>query len=92
MYILFMLLSFSKQAKFALDSVRLLAITCTLERCPGGGGGGGPSIPYPFNYFEKYPISLIIPKIQKALYPHISIIDPSIPYPFKYLQKYPKSL
>ena len=20
--------------------------------------GGGPSIPYPFNYFEKYPISL----------------------------------
>ena len=21
-------------------------------------GGGGPSIPYPFNYFEKYPKSL----------------------------------
>ena len=32
-----------------------------------------------------------IPKIQKALYPHIPKIDPSIPYPFKYLQKYPVS-
>ena len=33
-----------------------------------------------------------IPKIQKALYPHIPRIDPSIPYPLKYLQKYPLSL
>ena len=33
-----------------------------------------------------------IPKIQKALYPHIPKIDPSIPYPFKYLQKYFLSL
>ena len=33
-----------------------------------------------------------IPKMQKALYPHIPKIDPSIPYPFKYLQKYPVSL
>ena len=31
-----------------------------------------------------------IPKIQKALYPHIP--NTSIPYPFKYLQKYPVSL
>ena len=30
-----------------------------------------------------------IPKILKALYPHIPKIDPSIPYPFIYLQKYP---
>ena len=30
-----------------------------------------------------------IPKIQKALCPHIPKIDSSIPYPFKYLQKYP---
>ena len=42
---------------------------------------GGPSIPYPFNYFKKYPI----PKIQEALYPHIPRIDPSIPYSFKYM-------
>ena len=33
-----------------------------------------------------------IPKIQKALYPHIPKIDPSIQYPLKYLQKYPVSL
>ena len=33
-----------------------------------------------------------IPKIQKALYPHIPKIDPSIPYPFKYLLKDPVSL
>ena len=33
-----------------------------------------------------------IPKIQKALYPHIPKINPSIPYPIKYLQKYPASL
>ena len=33
-----------------------------------------------------------IPKIQKALYPHIPKIDLSILYPFKYLQKYPTSL
>ena len=26
-----------------------------------------------------------IPKIQKALYPHIQKIDASIPYPFKYM-------
>ena len=30
-----------------------------------------------------------IPKIQKALYPHLPKIDQSIPYPFKYLQKSP---
>ena len=30
-----------------------------------------------------------IPKIQKALYPHLPKIDPSIPYPFKYLQNIP---
>ena len=48
---------------------------------------GGPSIPYPFNYFEK--ISHIpkintanILNIQKALYPHIPKIDLSIPYFF----------
>ena len=29
-----------------------------------------------------------IPKIQKALYPHIPKINPGILYPFKYLQKY----
>ena len=28
-----------------------------------------------------------IPRIQKALYPHLPKIDPSIPNPFKYLQK-----
>ena len=33
-----------------------------------------------------------IPKIQKAMYPHIPKIDPSIIYPFKYLQKYPFKL
>ena len=33
-----------------------------------------------------------IPKIQKALYPHIPKIDPNILYPFKNLQKYPVSL
>ena len=33
-----------------------------------------------------------IPKIQKALYPHIPKIDPSFQYPLKYLQKYPVSL
>ena len=33
-----------------------------------------------------------IPKIQKALYPHILKIDLSIPYPFNCLQKYPVSL
>ena len=33
-----------------------------------------------------------IPKIQKALYPHIPKIDPSNPYPFKCLQKCPASL
>ena len=59
-----------------------------------GPGRRGPSIPYPFNYFEKYPsfpkINMAnIPKIQKALHPHIPKIDTSIPYPFKYLQKYP---
>ena len=53
---------------------------------------GGPIIPYPFKYFEKYPISLKInmanfPKIQKALYPHIPKIDPNILYPLRYLQK-----
>ena len=57
---------------------------------------GGPSIPYPFDYFEISHISEInmanIPEIQKALYPHIPKIDPSIPYPFKYLQKCPASL
>ena len=57
----------------------------------------GPGILYPFNYFEKYPhfpkINMaIIPKIQKALYPHIPKIGSSIPYPFQYLQKYPVSL
>ena len=26
--------------------------------CGGGGGVGGPSIPYPFKYFEKYHIFL----------------------------------
>ena len=31
-----------------------------------------------------------IPKIQRALYPHIPKIDPSIPYPFKYLQEIPR--
>ena len=67
---------------------------------------GGPSIPYPFNYFEK--ISHIpkinmanISKIQKALYPHIPKIDPNIPYPniyknipypFKFLANIPVSL
>ena len=30
-----------------------------------------------------------IPKIQKALHPHISKIDPSIMYPFKCLQNIP---
>ena len=30
-----------------------------------------------------------IPKIQKALYPHIPKIDPSILYPFKYFQNIP---
>ena len=30
-----------------------------------------------------------IPKIQKALYPHIPKIVPSVLYPFKYLLKYP---
>ena len=58
--------------------------------------GRGPSIPYPFIYCEKYHIPKInmanIPKIQKALYPHVPKIDPSIQYPFKYLQKYPVSL
>ena len=29
-----------------------------LEVCVCVCGGGGSSIPYPFNYFEKYPISL----------------------------------
>ena len=33
-----------------------------------------------------------IPKIQKALYPHIPKIDSDILYPLKYLQKYPLSL
>ena len=33
-----------------------------------------------------------IPKIPKALYPHIPKIYPSTPYPLKYLQKYPLSL
>ena len=55
--------------------------------------GGGPSIPYPFNYFEKE-ISNIpktnmanIPKVQKAFCPHIPKIQVSrilykiIPYP-----------
>ena len=59
-------------------------------------GVGVTSIPYPFNYFGKYPISLkhmaTIPKIQKALYPNIPKIDPSTQYPFKYLQKFPVSL
>ena len=57
---------------------------------------GDPSIPYPFNYFEK--ISSVpkinmanIPQIQKALYPHIPKIDTSISYPFKYLQNIPYS-
>ena len=30
-----------------------------------------------------------IPKIQKALYPHIPKSDPSILHPFKYLQNIP---
>ena len=58
---------------------------------------GVPGIPYPFNYFKKYPISLeineqISPKfipIQKALYHHIpkSILNfhKSTPYQYKYL-------
>ena len=33
-----------------------------------------------------------IPKIQKALHPHIPKIDPSIQYPYKYFLKDPVSL
>ena len=63
---------------------------------------------YPFNYFEKYPISLKdmanIPKIQKALHVFpISLkliqvsciplnIYKNIPYPFKFLANIPVSL
>ena len=49
---------------------------------------GGPSIPYPFNYFEKYPISLkeiwqISPNSEHITPPpHIPKNDPIIPYPF----------
>ena len=57
---------------------------------------GGPSFPYPFDYFEKYPISLketwqISPIFRKHCIP-IPKIYQSIPYPFKYLQKYPVSI
>ena len=74
----------------------ILRANCRNEALESGGGegGGGSSIPYSFYHFEKYPISLNILKIQKALYPHIPKIDPSIPYLIKhmYLQKYPVSL
>ena len=58
--------------------------------------GGGPSIPYPFNYFENIPYPKNkygkYPQNSESMYTHIPKIDPSIPYPFKYLQKYPVSL
>ena len=57
-----------------------------------GSGRGGSQ--YPLSFVSHNPkINMAnIPKIQKALYPHIPKIDPSIPYTFKYLQKYPVSL
>ena len=70
-------------------------------------GNGGPRIPYPFKYFEKYPISLkkiwqISPKFRKHCVPislknfqvcHIPLnIYKNIPYPFKFLANIPVSL
>ena len=68
---------------------------------------GGPSIPYPFNYFKKYSISLkliwqISPKFRKHCIPislkliQVSCIPlniyKSIQYPFKFLVNIPVSL
>ena len=68
---------------------------------------GGPSIPYPFNYFEKYPISLkqiwqISPKFRKpCTLISLKLIQVSrissniyknIMYPFKILANIPLSL
>ena len=59
-----------------------------------GGGGGVLSIPLIILKISHIPKINMgnIPKIQRALYPHIHKIDPNTPYPFKYLQKYPVSL
>ena len=68
---------------------------------------GGPSIPYPFNYFEKYPISLkqiwqISPKFRKhCILISLKLIQVSripsniyknVTYPFKILANIPVSL
>ena len=65
---------------------------------------GVPGIPYPFKYFEKYPISLKgnwqislkFTQLQKALYHHIPKntlnFHKSITYPSNYLPKTPISL
>ena len=70
-------------------------------------GGGGPSITYPFNYFEKYPISLkemrqISPKVGKhsiPISPKLILVShnplniyKNIPYPFKFSANIPVSL
>ena len=69
---------------------------------------GGPSIPYPFNYFEKYPISIEFfgkyPQNSESILFQISLkliqvsriplkyLQTYTPYPFNYLANIPVSL
>ena len=78
-----------------------------VSMCSGKALEGGPSIPYPFNYFEKYPMSLkliwqISQKFKKHCIPiSLKLIQVSriplsiyknILYPFKFLANIPVSL
>ena len=92
------LFTLSENVNIALRSVswsfglQNQSLSMKTEALEGGGGSQYPiKLYWKISHIPKINMANI-PKIQKALYPHIPEIDRSIPYPFKYLQKFHVSL